>query len=140
MAAIAAWGAIFDQQRRVLLVKRDYAKRNWILPGGTVEAGESPMGAACREVEEETGLLVEVRHLCGIYYNAELDMLHLVFLCSPEGGVPRPNPGEIAECGYFEVDNPPRPISNFICQCIEDAALNSPSAFFRVNPPVEMLE
>ncbi len=137
---IAAWGALFDQQGRVLLVKRDYGKRNWILPGGTVESGESPMEAARREVQEETGLIVEVRHLCGIYYNAERDLLHVVFLCSQEGGELTPRPGEIADCGYFEVTNPPRPISNFVCQCIEDAALKNPSAFFRVNPPVGMLE
>ncbi len=30
--------------------------KNWDFPKGRVEAGESPMEAACREVEEETGL------------------------------------------------------------------------------------
>ena len=72
---IGAWGAIFNPRDRVLLVKRDYGKRNWVLPGGSVESGESPMEAVSREVEEETSLIVELRRLSGIYYNPELDML-----------------------------------------------------------------
>lgn len=38
----------------VLLIKDPY--RNWGLPKGHVEPGEDDMGAALREVEEETGL------------------------------------------------------------------------------------
>ena len=32
------------------------AYRNWDLPKGLVEPGEQPFAAACREVEEETGI------------------------------------------------------------------------------------
>ena len=38
----------------VLLIKDPY--RNWGLPKGHVEPGEDDLGAALREVEEETGL------------------------------------------------------------------------------------
>ena len=46
-----------DGRRRVLLVEPTY-KPDWLLPGGAVEAGESPYEAAAREVEEELGLTV----------------------------------------------------------------------------------
>lgn len=43
-----------DGELHVLLIKDPY--RNWGLPKGHVEPGEGDLGAALREVEEETGL------------------------------------------------------------------------------------
>jgi 8-oxo-dGTP pyrophosphatase MutT (NUDIX family) len=43
-----------DRAGRVLLVRPSY-KRNWEIPGGAVEAGESPWGTATRELVEELG-------------------------------------------------------------------------------------
>jgi 8-oxo-dGTP diphosphatase len=51
-----AAGALFrDDQGRVLLVDPVY-KDTWDLPGGSVEAEESPQAACRREVAEELGL------------------------------------------------------------------------------------
>ena len=47
-----------DPEGRVLLCQLTY-KRDWDLPGGVVEVGESPRLAVQREVEEELGLEVE---------------------------------------------------------------------------------
>jgi 8-oxo-dGTP diphosphatase len=41
-----------DAAGRVLLVKPTY-KNGWEIPGGYVDAGESPRAAAAREVKEE---------------------------------------------------------------------------------------
>ena len=52
---------------RILL--QDRAKADWhgvTLPGGHVEPGESFVGAAVREVQEETGLTVLDPRLCGV--------------------------------------------------------------------------
>ncbi len=46
-----------DEAGRVLLCQLTY-KRDWDLPGGVVEVGESPRLAVQREVEEELGLAV----------------------------------------------------------------------------------
>lgn len=52
---IAATAFFRDQQGRVLLVNPSY-KPTWDLPGGAVEAEESPHAACRREVAEELGL------------------------------------------------------------------------------------
>lgn len=44
-----------DPEGRVLLCQMTY-KKDWDLPGGVVEVGESPQLAAVREAEEELGL------------------------------------------------------------------------------------
>lgn len=54
---VAAGVLFVDEHDRVLLVEPTY-KPFWDLPGGIVEVGESPWGAAQREVKEELGLVV----------------------------------------------------------------------------------
>jgi ADP-ribose pyrophosphatase YjhB (NUDIX family) len=51
---------VHDDAGRLLLVRRgrDPHRGRWSLPGGRVEAGESPEQAVEREVLEETGLVV----------------------------------------------------------------------------------
>ena len=49
---------IRDRADRVLLCQLTY-KRDWDLPGGVVEVGESPRDAVRREVEEELGLSLD---------------------------------------------------------------------------------
>jgi 8-oxo-dGTP pyrophosphatase MutT (NUDIX family) len=51
-----AAGVLFrDTHGRVLLVEPSY-KPNWEIPGGAVEADESPWATAARELSEELGL------------------------------------------------------------------------------------
>lgn len=54
-------GAIVIDQCRVLLVRRaqEPMKGRWSIPGGLIELGESLRDGVIREVQEETGLLVE---------------------------------------------------------------------------------
>jgi ADP-ribose pyrophosphatase YjhB (NUDIX family) len=59
---------VLDDRGRIALVHR---KDNglWALPGGGMEPGESIEDCAVREVEEETGLHVEITGLVGVYTN-----------------------------------------------------------------------
>nr|WP_192757139.1 NUDIX hydrolase [Actinopolymorpha pittospori] len=53
---MAAGALLFDEDGRILLVEPTY-KPYWEIPGGVVEADESPHTAACRELKEELGLV-----------------------------------------------------------------------------------
>ncbi|WP_055475833.1 NUDIX hydrolase [Gordonia sp. HS-NH1] len=59
---VAVGALITDEDGRILLILRrnEPSAGHWSLPGGKVEPGESLRQAVIREVEEETGLVVEV--------------------------------------------------------------------------------
>jgi ADP-ribose pyrophosphatase YjhB (NUDIX family) len=65
---LAAAAVLFrGEDGRVLLVEPDY-RREWVLPGGTVEsdAGETPRQGARRETAEELGLDVSLGRLLAV--------------------------------------------------------------------------
>lgn len=62
-----AAAAILDSDGRLLLIKENYDRRRYSFPGGEVESGESPLEAVVREALEETGVIVRIDHLVGIY-------------------------------------------------------------------------
>jgi 8-oxo-dGTP diphosphatase len=72
-APIVGVGAVIIEQNRVLLVQRgrEPLKGKWSLPGGMLELGESLAEGVVREVQEETGLVVEVIELVEL-----LDRVH----------------------------------------------------------------
>lgn len=66
---------VIPAERGVVLVRRagEPFKGQWALPGGFVEVGETVEEAADREAAEETGLVVEVAQLVGVYSEPERD-------------------------------------------------------------------
>jgi 8-oxo-dGTP diphosphatase len=56
-----------DADHRILLVEPTY-QEEWLLPGGIVEAGESPQVGAFREAHEELGLLLPLGRLLVVDY------------------------------------------------------------------------
>ena len=59
---VSAGGIVFNS-KKVFLLKND--ENNWVLPKGHIMPGESYKKAAHREVQEETGLKVEVKKKIG---------------------------------------------------------------------------
>lgn len=138
---IGAAAIIADSGGRVLLVKHSYGKLNWDLPGGKAEANESAQETAQREVLEETGLVVVADELTGIYYDPQYDMHHFVFRARHDGSrVPEPSSPEILECGYFAIDDLPRPMKDFTYNRIMDAFRGDDGKWFRVIGPVQWYE
>ena len=64
---MGAGALIFDENGRFLLVNPTY-KEPWEVPGGVVEANESPAQACVREVREELGLDIALERLLLVDY------------------------------------------------------------------------
>src|SRR5690606_34114709 len=58
--------AVFDDDHRILMV-REVLDGRWTLPGGWVDVGDTPAGAAEREVREESGYVVRATKLAAVY-------------------------------------------------------------------------
>jgi ADP-ribose pyrophosphatase YjhB (NUDIX family) len=61
--------AIVPDERGAILLEHKTDNDLWALPGGAMDVGESMADAVVREVEEETGIDVEVTGVVGIYSN-----------------------------------------------------------------------
>jgi 8-oxo-dGTP pyrophosphatase MutT (NUDIX family) len=103
---VFAAAVIFDQDKRIFLVKTTYQRFHpWGLPGGALEYGEHPEQAVVREVWEETGLTVCIEKL--LLVNSWLpDRVGLYYLCRITKGTFVPS-DEVSEFNYFPVDDLP---------------------------------
>jgi 8-oxo-dGTP pyrophosphatase MutT (NUDIX family) len=83
---ISAGCLLFDEVGRLLIVNPTY-KDGWEIPGGTVEANESPLAGCIREIREELGLDLRPLRLLVVDYNPETaertESLNFIF----DGGV-----------------------------------------------------
>ena len=72
---------ILIEDEKVLLVKQKVANRNWSLPGGRAENGETLEEAMIREMREETGLEVNIQKLLYVCDkpDARPSLLHITF-------------------------------------------------------------
>jgi 8-oxo-dGTP diphosphatase len=123
--AIGSASAIFDGRGQVLLVKHTYGHFNWEIPGGVGMPGEAPSITAQRELREETMVELPEGELSGVYYESPHrlgSMLHFVFrFPSHDGLEPVAQLPEIGELGWFDLEELPRPISDFTERRIRDA-------------------
>jgi ADP-ribose pyrophosphatase YjhB (NUDIX family) len=98
-APLVGVGAVAIKDGRILLIKRAFepSKGKWSIPGGLVEIGERLTDACAREVEEETGIKIQVLELINAYDMIVPDEVgkikhHYVlidFLARPVGGTER---------------------------------------------------
>jgi ADP-ribose pyrophosphatase YjhB (NUDIX family) len=58
---------LWDETRTKLLLTRRSDNGKWCIPGGGMDAGEDVQECCAREMWEETGLVVEVGRLLGVY-------------------------------------------------------------------------
>ncbi|MUK03283.1 NUDIX domain-containing protein [Vibrio cholerae] len=104
-------GVVFDAEGQVLLGRRADTGA-WTIITGMVEPGEEPAVALRREVEEETGVVVEVEYLLGAgvvgpvtFPNGDVcSFLNLDFRCRYVSGTARVNDDESADVRWFPLD------------------------------------
>ena len=98
---------VIDGEGRIFLVKHSYVS-GWHLPGGGVEAGETLVEAAARELREEGNIeLTAPPRLHGIFYNSRASRRDHValFVVSAFRQVAAPVPDrEIVAHGFFALD------------------------------------
>jgi 8-oxo-dGTP pyrophosphatase MutT (NUDIX family) len=130
--------AIHDENMRLLLCLH-IDKEIWVTPGGLVEPGEHPADAAIRETWEETGVLVELTGILGVYGGPDLIIDYVngdraayigtIFRGHIVEGSLHPDGEEIRELRYFTPDELLRvPHSRWL-----DTAM--PALFSREAPP-----
>ncbi len=89
---VGANGAIFDEEGRILLVRRA-DDGTWCLPGGWVDPNETPAQAAVREIKEETGLDARMVQLVNVFTrlpdarSGPHTAVAVVYLCEVTGGM-----------------------------------------------------
>jgi 8-oxo-dGTP diphosphatase len=88
-------GGVVVRDGKVLLIRRgkEPLKGRWVIPGGTVELGETLEQAVAREMREETGIEVRPREVVLVFDRIERDgdrvLYHYVvvdYLCEDLGG------------------------------------------------------
>ncbi|MEV5967937.1 NUDIX hydrolase [Kribbella sp. NPDC051952] len=109
-----AAGVLFrDRADQVLLVEPSY-KPNWEIPGGAVEADESPWHTATREVAEELGINRPAGRLLVVDYVRPQDSRPEGVMFVFDGGVFNegddlagfiPAEGEILSAGFYSLEN-----------------------------------
>ncbi len=78
----------------------------WNLPGGGMEPGEAPQGALKREIKEETGLEVIIKHLVALNPKPQKSELVLTFECKVTRGKIKET-DEADKHEWFNLDNLP---------------------------------
>jgi len=90
---IPVTATIIPLNSEIVLVRRKYPPfvNDWCLPGGFIEAHEAPELSAVREVEEETGLSIDIEKIIGCYSPGKgINVIILFYLSKPASGILKP--------------------------------------------------
>jgi 8-oxo-dGTP pyrophosphatase MutT (NUDIX family) len=134
---LAASAFIRDDRGYVLLGRRSDVML-WAPPSGVVQLGEKPSETLVREVQEETGLHVQVSRLIGLYTGAEFEwtypngdqaqIVSAFFECEVVGGALTPDHREFVDLGYFAPGSFPSLMPRYV-RMLDDALAGREAVF-----------
>lgn len=135
---VRSCGFVQDEQGGILLCRRADVML-WDVPGGTISLDETPVQGLTREVQEETGLLLDAERLIGVYAGPDFhwtypngdqaQILALLFAARVIGGELRRSGHENVNVGFFAPDQLP-PLLNRTRRMIADSLAGRPEATF----------
>ncbi len=110
MVKLGAQVAIIDSGKVLLIKREDFEV--WGLPGGDIEAYETAAQAAIREAHEETGLVIALTGLIGLYVMPAMASLGLdthiaLFSARVMEGQLKPQTHETLDARFFHPDELP---------------------------------
>jgi ADP-ribose pyrophosphatase YjhB (NUDIX family) len=112
---VAVGAAVGNDQGEILLVQRADSGV-WLYPTGWADVGYSAAEVVVKEVEEETGIEVEVVRLIAVLDGlriglSRIPLYSLVFQCRPIGGELKAHPLECSDVGWFALEDLPYPLA-----------------------------
>lgn len=118
-----------SNEGKFLLVRHTYTS-GWHFPGGGVEHNQTLKDAIATELKQETGLeLSQIPKLHGVFLNRAVSKRDHVFLylCqTKDAQFAKPNSREIAELGFFGVDELPNDIDAGTARRIDELVRSQP--------------
>jgi ADP-ribose pyrophosphatase YjhB (NUDIX family) len=117
-----------DGENRILLGQRnkDPQRGSWVIPGGKIHAFERISEAGARELEEETGLRVEVGSQFKVYEIVNPPNEHRIVIYSwakALGGTPKAS-DDLSQVRFFSTDElGDIPLTPLVRRVLEDAEL-----------------
>ena len=104
---IGVAGVVLNDHNQVLLLRHRYWKAGtWGLPAGYAKKSETLEACIGREIEEETGLLVESQSLLKIVSGYKL-RFEAIYMARLAGGELLIDTGELLEARFFPLDRLP---------------------------------
>jgi ADP-ribose pyrophosphatase YjhB (NUDIX family) len=131
-------GFVQNERGEILLCRRADVML-WDVPGGTISIDETPAGGLAREVQEETGLLLQPERLIGVYAGPEFQwtypngdqaqILAILFAARIIGGELSQTGHENVNIGFFAPDALP-PLLSRTKRLLADALAGRGEAVF----------
>jgi ADP-ribose pyrophosphatase YjhB (NUDIX family) len=111
---VAVGAAVGNDKGELLLIQRADSGI-WLYPTGWCDVGYSAAEVVVKEVEEETGIIVEPVRLIAVLDGLRLGMTRvplysLLFYCRAVGGELKPHPLETRDVGWFTRETMPFPL------------------------------
>lgn len=110
---VTAGAVIVDEQQRVLLLHHRFrGGSGWGIPGGFLNARESPEAAVRRELREELNLELENVEIAFTHTLQEYNQIEIVFRVTPRNAV-QISSAEISRAEWFALDALPPALGEY---------------------------